>query len=383
MNDCSALVYTSGTTGPPKGVMLSHDNVLFMARMLNKVQKSVRRSEVFMSYLPLSHIAGFFSDIFTSMDIGAQVHFPPQGVNVLKGRRDLGEALRLIRPTLMFGTPRIYEKIQETLNEEEAVDLKRVGFERMKACFTSGAPMKKHTKNFFREKCGIRIYSSYGMSETTGIHLHTFSPALSGESQLKKMDEYPNCVGSLLIGGGGKSRLNGAELEMWGRNIMMGYVNNEVKTRQVLSVDGWLKSGDVFTIDEDKVHFITGRIKELLITSGGENVSPVPIEEAIMTQLSEYLTFAVAVGDGKKFISALLVAKEGVECEAELISDGISKANEKAPNNVAKVKKWVLLEKVRFSVEGGELSPTLKLKRSFIHEKYKESIDKIYEFIDA
>ena len=94
-------------------------------------------------------------------------------------------------------------------------------------------------------------------------------------------------------------------------------------------------------------------------------------------------THAVVVGDGKKFISALLVPKEDIKIDIELISAGISKANEKAANNVAKVKKWTLLDKTIFSVEGGELSPTLKLKRSFIHEKYRETIDKMYEFIDA
>ena len=140
-----------------------------------------------------------------------------------------------------------------------------------------------------------------------------------------------------------------------------------------------MSSGDRALIDRDGLHYITGRIKDLLVTSGGENVAPAPIEHALLKELDTWIAHAVVVGDGQRFLSALLVRKKNVDINDGDIEEGIARANENAVNNVHKIKKWKLLdENVTFSVAGGELGPTLKVKRSVVMKKYRAEIESLY-----
>ncbi|XP_078530596.1 long-chain-fatty-acid--CoA ligase ACSBG2-like isoform X2 [Lissotriton helveticus] len=345
-NKCCTMVYTSGTTGEPKGVLLSHDNVTWMAKTFGK-HYGLRENEVMLSYLPLNHVGGQLYDIWLSMCIGGTIYFANPGA--LKG--SLVQILKEVRPTLFFGVPRVWEKIQEVAQT-----------------ITSYNSMNDCGKAL--PGCRTRIH----MPDKEGI----------------------------------------GEICSWGRNIFMGYLNMEEETTDVLDEDGWVHSGDLGRFDQDGFLFVTGRIKELVITSGGENIPPVPIENAVKKELP-IISNAMLVGDWRKFLSMLLTLKctvdpvteepqdiltteavhfcqqlgsgatrvsEVVRTKDPIIYDAIQKAmkrvNLKALSNAQKVQKWTILEK-DFSVAGGELGPTLKLRRSVVMMKYKECIEELYK----
>uniref|UniRef100_A0A3B4WK76 Acyl-CoA synthetase bubblegum family member 1 n=1 Tax=Seriola lalandi dorsalis TaxID=1841481 RepID=A0A3B4WK76_SERLL len=204
------------------------------------------------------------------------------------------------------------------------------------------------------------------------------------------------------------------EICFWGRNIFMGFLNMEDKTREALDEDGWLHSGDLGKIDEEGFLYITGRIKELIITAGGENIPPVPIEEAVKKELP-IISNAMLIGDKRKFLSMLLTLKcctnaetmepteelslEAVEfCQLQrsqatkvsdisggkdkevyrAIQEGIERVNSAATSNAQRIQKWTILMK-DFSVSGGELGPTMKLRRPVVLEMYHKVIEGLYQ----
>jgi len=209
------------------------------------------------------------------------------------------------------------------------------------------------------------------------------------------------------------------EVCMGGRHVQMGYLSQPEKTKAAIDDDGWLHSEDIGKLDEDGYLYITGRLKELLITAGGENVAPVPIEDNVKTALP-FVSQAVLLGDRLKFLSILLTIKTDVDketqepldkllpvtkdwlkkngdCNCETVQDvlselyeknnqkltsaiqeGINAANKKAPSQAQKIQKWVVLP-TDFSVPGGELGPTLKLKRQTVYDKYKKTIASLYD----
>ncbi len=213
VNECAVLVYTSGTTGAPKGVMLSHDNVIVTAKTICRLQKHQLKSEVVLSYLPLNHVAAFFHDIFVSLDCGGSVYFPSCGSHVLRGQENLINSLRESRPTRIFAPPRIWEKLQTSLEKNREWD--SVGLGRIRGCYTAGAEISPDTLSFFHDKVGIHIRGAYGMSETTGVHVFV----LAIEDEESRNDLPSNCVGKPIMG---KSMIVNDELLMWGRNVMMG-----------------------------------------------------------------------------------------------------------------------------------------------------------------
>lgn len=201
---------------------------------------------------------------------------------------------------------------------------------------------------------------------------------------------------------------------MWGRNIMMGYLGREDKTTEDIDPEGWMHSGDLAKVDADEFYYITGRIKELLITAGGENVAPVPIEENIKKELSGLLSNAVLIGDKKKYLTVFLTLRTTIDPATErptnkltpaavdfcrslgrnhatvedilngpdplvmnAIQGAIDRANKMAVSNAARVQKWTVLP-VDVSIPGGELGPTLKLKRFAFNKKYDGAIERLY-----
>jgi long-chain-fatty-acid--CoA ligase ACSBG len=256
----------------------------------------------------------------------------------------------------------------------------------------------------------------YGMSECSGPH------AMAVERQDVTMFRLGSCGKTIL---GASTRLanpdadGNGEVCMGGRHVLMGYLDQEDKTTAAIDDGGWLHSEDIGKVDSDGYLYITGRLKELLITAGGENVAPVPIEDNIKTALP-FVSQAVLLGDRLKFLSVLLTLKTDVDKETqepldklmpvtkdwlkknadlscETVQDvmkelyeknnpellhavqaGIDAANKKAPSQAQKIQKWVVLPK-DFSVPGGELGPTLKLKRQTVYDKYKETISSLYE----
>ncbi|XP_047397389.1 long-chain-fatty-acid--CoA ligase ACSBG1 isoform X3 [Sciurus carolinensis] len=447
-NQCCVLVYTSGTTGNPKGVMLSQDNITWTARFGSQagdIQPAEVQQEVVVSYLPLSHIAAQIYDLWTGIQWGAQVCFAEP--DALKG--SLVNTLREVEPTSHMGVPRVWEKIMERIQEVAAQsgfirrkmllwamsvtleqnltcpssDLKpfttrladylvlakvrqALGFAKCQKNFYGAAPMTAETQRFFLG-LNIRLYAGYGLSETTGPHfmsspynyrLYSSGKVVPG-CKMKLVNEDTEGIG---------------EICLWGRTIFMGYLNMEDKTHEAIDSEGWLHTGDTGRLDSDGFLYITGRLKELIITAGGENVPPVPIEEAVKMELP-IISNAILIGDRRKFLSMLLTLKctldpdtsdptdylteQAVEfCQRvgsrastvseivgkkdeavyQAIEEGIQRVNANAAARPYHIQKWAILER-DFSISGGELGPTMKLKRLTVLEKYKDIIDSFYQ----
>ncbi|XP_023278281.1 long-chain-fatty-acid--CoA ligase ACSBG1 isoform X1 [Seriola lalandi dorsalis] len=444
-NQCCVLIYTSGTTGKPKGVMLSHDNITWTANHASRagdMQPADTKQESLVSYLPLSHIAAQIYDLWTGIQWGELVYFAQP--DALKG--SLITTLREVNPTSHMGVPRVWEKMMEKIkqgisqcgyvkkklvtwamsvsleaNQKEdekpfllsltdSLVLQKLRTELGLSCcqkfFSGAAPISSETVQFFLG-LNIRLFEAYGMSESTGPHF------MSGP----KVYKLPSC-GKVVPGCRYKvANIDSdgtGEICFWGRNIFMGFLNMEDKTREALDEDGWLHSGDLGKIDEEGFLYITGRIKELIITAGGENIPPVPIEEAVKKELP-IISNAMLIGDKRKFLSMLLTLKcctnaetmepteelslEAVEfCQLQrsqatkvsdisggkdkevyrAIQEGIERVNSAATSNAQRIQKWTILMK-DFSVSGGELGPTMKLRRPVVLEMYHKVIEGLYQ----
>ncbi|KAK7121315.1 hypothetical protein R3I93_022413 [Phoxinus phoxinus] len=446
-NQCCVLIYTSGTTGSPKGVMLSHDNITWTAHHASRagdMQSAEIRQESLVSYLPLSHIAAQIYDLWTGIQWGEQVSFAQP--DALKG--SLVDTLREVNPTAHMGVPRVWEKIMEKIKEgiSQCGYMKRklvtwamsvsleanqrltkdeeksflftladslvlqklraeLGFSNCLKFFSGAAPIGSETLQFFLG-LNIRLYEAYGMSESSGPHF------MSGPKVFRFLScgkVVPGCRYKLVnIDADGIG-----EVCFWGRNVFMGFLNLEHKTKEALDEDGWLHSGDLGKVDEDGFLYITGRIKELIITAGGENVPPLPIEDAVKQELP-IISNAMLIGDKRKFLSILLTLKctinletaeptdilslEAVEyCQRlgsratkvsdiiggkdklvyQSIEEGIAKVNSKATSNAQRIQKWTILGQ-DFSIVGGELGPTMKLRRQVVLQMYQSEIQSFY-----
>jgi len=438
--NCCTLIYTSGTTGKPKAVMLSHDNVTWTARTVTPILQ-LKENERMVSYLPLSHIAAQLTDIHGPMQLGGTVCFAKP--DALKG--SLVETLQAVRPTIFLGVPRVWEKIEEKMRAVGAANtglIKKIGdwakgvgleasrakldgkapsfmyyparkivFDKIKAklglehcklCATAAAPISKKTLEYFMS-LDLILHDLYGMSESSGPQtinfpgfnrIGTVGRAIPGaEMRLDRM-----------------SKQGEGEICMRGRHVFMGYLYNPEATLKTIDENGWLHSGDLGSIDSEGYLRITGRIKELIITAGGENVPPVLIEAAIKAA-APALSNAVVIGDQRKFLSALLSLKcevdangvptdtlmaealalakavgssattvsEAIVCPKikQAIERAISKVNQDATSRAQYIRKWTLIAK-DFSQAGGELTPTMKLKRRVVNQKYAEAIEAMY-----
>ncbi|XP_068694662.1 long-chain-fatty-acid--CoA ligase ACSBG2-like isoform X2 [Montipora foliosa] len=443
-NKCCTLVYTSGTTGNPKGVMLSHDNLVWTSWVgLKHFGGGQKGPEQVISYLPLSHIAAQILDIFMPITIASSVWFAQP--DALKG--SLVNTFKEVRPTLIFGVPRVYEKIMEKMKAigQQNTGLKRkiaeyakgvalkgnmnlekgqslpfgwtlatallkkvrvaLGLDRCRLCFVGAAPVTMETLRYF-QSINIPLFELFGMSETSGPHSMSIPGHVVSGSCGIAMEGVKMKIANEDDDGNG-------ELCVKGRHVFMGYLMNEEKTKETLDEAGWLHSGDIARIDQNGQLFITGRIKELIITAGGENIAPVPIENAIKAELP-IINNAMVIGDKKKFLSCFLTLQVNVNpdtgvpsddltplaikyCQSigsnaktvsevlstkdenvmKAIQEGIDRANEHAVSRAQKVQKFIILEK-DFSLPGGELGPTLKLRRPIVVKKFKEKIESLY-----
>ncbi|KAF3695497.1 Long-chain-fatty-acid--CoA ligase ACSBG2 [Channa argus] len=443
-NECCTLIYTSGTTGNPKGVMLSHDNLTWTAHSSATMANITRGEEVVVSYLPLSHVAAQMIDIWIGMRFAGAAYFAEP--DALKG--SLLTTMKEARPTCFMGVPRVWEKMQEKMkavgakgslmrrtvadwaksrglqynysimNGENQVPwgfmlannlvLKKVraalGLDRCRTCYTGAAPITKDTLEYFMS-LNIPLLELYGMSESSGPH------TISTNSEYR----VTSC-GKVLHGCKVKlenpdSEGNG-EVCLWGRNVFMGYLNMPNNTTEAVDQDGWLHSGDLGKLDQNNFVYITGRIKELIITAGGENIPPLPIEDALKAEVP-IISNSMLIGDKLKFLSMLLTLKcvldDSGEPSDELspevldfcqqhgitatkvseiiankepviynaIKEGVERVNARATSNAQKIQKWVILER-DFSISGGELGPTMKLRRPIVVKMYQEKINEMY-----
>ena len=423
--------------------MLSHDSYTWTARVANQFL-NISSDDVMVSYLPLSHSAALMIDIYMPLACGATVYFGDQ--NALKG--SLVETLREVKPTFVFGVPRLFEKIMEKMiemgksasvvqrmvadwakstglnhnmrileghSQEESYTYllaKKLVFNRVKEnlglshCKIIGvgaAPVAMDTFKYFLS-LDIPLYECFGMSETSG-------PQTGNKPGTHKLGSIGHTLGGMQTSIAEPDSKGNGELITYGRNVMMGYLYNEEKTKEVIDADGWLHTGDVGCKFSDGFLKITGRIKELLITAGGENVPPVPIEDSLKEELP-CISNAMLIGDRKKFLSCFLTLKVDVNSETmeptnilssaavewcrefgskantveeamvdpdvkREIQEGISRVNSSAISNAQRVQKWCIIP-TDFSLPGGELGPTLKLKRHFVLEKYQRQMNKLY-----
>jgi long-subunit acyl-CoA synthetase (AMP-forming) len=417
-DDVCTLIYTSGTTGIPKAVMLTHDNITWTARVAGE-QLHITAGDDAISYLPLSHIAEQITTLFGAMMHGVCVWFA-------ESLEKLGENLREVRPLYFLAAPRVWEKMQERMQAVAAKNsaAKRriarwargvglaggyaqqakttrpilypvadklvfskvraaLGLDRARVLVTSTAPISRDTLEFFLS-LGMPICEVYGMSECTG-------PAT-----VSHPDDYrTGKVGKSLPGAELKVAEDG-EICMRGRHVFKGYFKDPAATSETIDNEGWLHSGDVGVLDADGYLQITDRKKELIITSGGENIAPQLVESFIKS--IPVVSQAVVVGDRQRFLTALLTLdREKVPAAArEAGCDGCDFASvirdqrfvaylqrelDRVNTRLARVqtvKKFAVIDG-EFTVEGGELTPTLKIRRKAIMEKYSSEIARLYE----
>eukprot|EP00854_Cymbomonas_tetramitiformis_P009440 gene9440-11181_t len=451
--ELSTLIYTSGTTGPPKAVMLSHDNITWTCKCTIAHSPHLAKIDEhrIVSYLPLSHVAAQYLDIhlpmsFVSRGIKCYVAFARP--DALKG--SLKDTLQAIRPTIFFGVPRVWEKFQEAMKAVGATITgfkakvsawgKRLGaraysaaqinntngrkpffhflanklvFSKAKAAlgldkaillFSGAAPISLTTLEYFGQ-LDIYIQEVYGMSENTGPHsggqVDYFQAGTCGVLMPGVETKIEHVDGRDLDGEG--------EICMRGRHVMLGYMKDAEKTKAVIDSNGFLHTGDVGRIDPTThILKITGRIKELIITAGGENIAPVPIEEAIK-KLAPAVSNVMLVGDRQKYNCILVTlmlqddgeggftdqiarASKTVSPDCKTVADvkkdpkwqayleAAVKAYNNGPtcvSNAQKVQKFMILN-TDFSIPGGELTPTMKLKRDPVCKKYSKEIEAMY-----
>ncbi|MBP7997863.1 MAG: long-chain fatty acid--CoA ligase [Chloroflexi bacterium] len=415
--DLATLIYTSGTTGPPKAVMLSHKAVYTVSRSAKDLF-NLEPNDRQLSYLPLSHIAEQMFTLHAALVNGYQVYYAESGAKV-------AENVREVEPTILFGVPRVWERfhtgVANNLNQNTGLKAKiahwaqgvgsqvtalhhqgkqpsgllamqyaladrlvfakvkeRTGLGKAKIIVTGAAPISREILDFFGS-LDVRIYEVYGLSESCGV----LSFNLPGKAKVGSVGPVWPLV-EMKLG-------NDGEIIARGPAIMMGYYKDPVATAETL-MDGWLYTGDLGSFDKDGFLSITGRKKEIIITSGGKNIAPKNIESALTDQ--PLIAEAIIIGEQRRYLTALLTLEQGAAAKlaeelgvplAELTTHPsclaeIQKAVEKVNSLFAKVehvRRFTVLPQ-NFSVEGGELTPTLKLKRRIIHKKYEAIIESMY-----
>jgi long-chain-fatty-acid--CoA ligase ACSBG len=285
---------------------------------------------------------------------------------------------------------------------------KALGFDRCKSIISAAAPISVEVKKYFMS-LDMPFSEAYGMSETSGAHIINIFPRVRAMGS----------IGSTLLGAQSKilnpDESGQGELMVKGRHIFQGYLSDEEKTNETLEEDGWMHTGDIAFIDADGCVHITGRLKELIITAGGENIPPVHIEQLVKNELPA-ISNAFLVGDKRKFLTMLVTLKTDVEPEngapkdtltketinwlnslelnytklseileagpdaivLKAIQEGIDRANKNAISNAQKVQKFAILPH-DFSIPTGELGPTFKIKRNVVVEKYNDIIEQFYK----
>jgi long-subunit acyl-CoA synthetase (AMP-forming) len=415
--DLCTLIYTSGTTGDPKAVMITHDNLTWTAKAVVEAVESNENDHI-ISYLPLSHIAEQVVSVHTPQVSGACVWFA-------ESLDKLGDNLRQVRPTIFVAVPRVWEKIQAKMVAAGAQNpplkkkiaawarkvglaagyaeqqgkprpllypladalvfskvRQRLGLDRCRLCITTAAPISLDTLEFFLS-LGIRICEVYGMSECTG-------PAT-----LSLWHRYRTGMAGPALPGAEIKIADDGEVLIRGRHVFAGYYKNEEATRATLDEDGWLHSGDIGTIDKEGFLKITDRKKDLIITAGGENIAPQVLEGKL--KAIPAIAQAVVIGDKRKYVSALFTL-DPEKLQSELAAAGSpAKTMEETANcpkfreylqkqidqvnstlaRVQTIKRWIIIPN-EFTIDGGELTPTMKIKRRVINEKYARQIEELY-----
>lgn len=417
-DDVFSIVYTSGTTGEPKGVMLTHKNLVSNIEALNHAGFQFMPEDRSISFLPLSHILERMVGYYTLLYFGCSIAYA-------ESLEKMAQNLQEVRPTVLIAVPRVFEKfhtrIMENIAQEHGIKKKlalwalkiaseyaetRLADKAPSALLSSkylvadklvlkkirqrlggnlrilgcgGAALPKQLAHFFYG-IGLTILEGYGLTETSPII------AFNRPGGFKF-----GTVGQPIPGVEVKIAEDG-EILTRGPHVMKGYFKKPEDTAQVLTPDGWFHTGDVGEIDDDGYLKITDRIKDLIITSAGKNIAPQFVENTIKT--SRYIQQVVVIGDKRKFPSALVVPhRENLRqladthrvSEEEMykhprIIEEVQRDIEELSKDLApfeRVKKIALLE-TEFTIESGELTPSLKVRRKVVEKRYRELIESLY-----
>lgn len=418
LDDLCTLIYTSGTTGPPKGVMLNHENLAWTSKQAVDLL-NLGPSDSALSYLPLSHIAEQMFTIHAAITSGYQIYYAESGLKV-------PDNLKEVQPTIFFGVPRVWERfysgVTAKLAEATGVRAKiaqwamgvskqvwtqrhnghepsgflatqynlasklfyskvkeALGLNRMKFGFSSAAPLNPEIAHFFIQ-LDVPIHEIYGQSEGSG-------PTTTNRPGATKI----GTVGQAWPGSQVKLAEDG-EILLSGKNVFLGYYKNPASTAETL-IDGWLQSGDLGSFDTDGFLTITGRKKEIIITSGGKNIAPKNIEASLKNL--DLVSEAVVIGEQRRFITALLTLDEtaaanyakthGLDFQTlhentQLLAHLQQQIDQEVNSHLARVEQvrgFKVLPR-QFTVEDGELTPTLKIKRRIVNENFKTEIESMY-----
>ena len=410
--DIASIVYTSGTTGPPKGVMLSHDNISATVQMI-RAAIEIGPADRFLSYLPLSHIAERVVSHFGHIASGGETWFA-------RSVSTVGEDLVACRPTLFFAVPRVWEKIRTSLElkfaqthglqrvlidkfraladapgdsrvaalERAALDRTvghqirhSLGLDHANGLFSGAAPIDPE---LFRWLAGVGLHVGevYGQTEVCGpttislpgrVKIGTVGPPLPGIEVGIALDH---------------------EVLVRGPNVTSGYFLNEAATTELIDADGWMHSGDLGDVTEDGYLQITGRKKDLMKTAGGKYIAPQELE--LRLRSCRFISNAVVIAEGRPYVTALLTLDAeavspwaihhnkpaSIEALANDPDVAAEVAGQVATVNVAmshaeQVKKWVLLSR-ELTLDAGEMTPTLKVIRPVVMDHFSEVIDRMY-----
>ncbi|MBN8508302.1 MAG: long-chain fatty acid--CoA ligase [Burkholderiales bacterium] len=422
--EVAILVYTSGTTGRPKGAMISQNNIVAVLGALSATLfEGVPRGGERIAFLPLCHIAERLIGAFIPLERGSVV-------NYVENPETVFENLREVRPHLFFAVPRVWEKVysQVSIALSEADRLQRaayglafqiggevaqcrlenreppaglalryklarwlvldnvkrmIGMDRVEVGLTGAAPISPDLIRWFLA-LGIPLREGWGMTETCG-----------GGTITPRFGLRPGSIGR--PGPGLEMRIAEGtnEILLRGPNVILGYLNLPEKTAETIDADGWLHTGDVGRVDDDGYFYITDRMKDIIITAGGKNITPSEIENEL--KFSPYITDAVVIGDKRPYLVVLImIDQENVEKFAQdrdipfgnyasltqskevqdLIQGELDRVNAKFAR-VEQIKKFYLLQN-QLTAEDEELTPTMKLKRKLVEKKYAEAIEAMY-----
>ena len=400
-DDLFTYIYTSGTTGPPKACMISHRNYYSMVGAVDDVPSFIGPDDLILLYLPLAHNFGRCLHLLAGY-VGCSIAFCPDALRV-------GEAATEVKPTVLPSVPRVFEKVHTAVlaSFDEATGVKRKLIEwalrvgervsareqagesvpawlavqhriadklvyskvkaklggRLRLPISGGAPLAKEIAEFFHT-IDILICEGYGQTEcTTASNVN-----MPGRFRF-------GTVGPAIPGIEVKTAGDG-EVLIRGPNVFGGYYKDEAATREVLDEDGWLRTGDVGSI-EDGFLAITDRKKDIIVTAGGKNVSPQNIENEL--KASKYVSQALVIGDRRPYLTALITldeAAKGLSDPQGLIQEVVDEVND-GKASFEQVKRFAVLER-DFSPEHDEVTPTLKLKRKIVGEHFASEIEALY-----
>ena len=420
--DLSILIYTSGTTGKPKGAMLSHHNVIYSVRGFNLIIAQDETDE-HMCFLPLCHVAERMAGAYFSLYTGAVLNF-------VENPETIPENVREIQPTVFLAVPRIWEKFYSgvMLGLAEATNLEKLAYKwaigvgmKMVARYEAGRPIGAGLRALHRlarflvldnvrkligiHRCRflitgaapispdlVRWYMALGvpMIEVWGMTESGGGATCTPVSRIK-----PGMIGIANAYCEVKVAPESGELLIRGDNVFMGYLNQPDKTAEAIDAEGWLHTGDVGYVDADGFFRISDRLKDIIITAGGKNITPSEIENQL--KFSPYITDAVVIGDKRPYLVCLImIDHENVEkfaqdhdipfsnyaglCRApevlRLIEGELARVNKEFAR-AEQVKRFRLIEQ-KLTAEDEELTPTMKLKRKFVNQKYADLIESMY-----